>query len=170
MTLQPIHGTYPTCTTSCFLPSCSPRLLLLVVLYLGIRRLFRYGQDCGSSHDSISSSYICCPLYSFPLSVYTLLVYLLFIGPVNTLFSRRAPALSVVIELGYETGLNLFWRSLPLHSCLTLMNMRVLAVHSQSLLVILFPLHYFLKPHTQGPPLLPSCGSDSACKHEKNGP
>ena len=50
------------------------------------------------------------------------------------------------------------------------MHMRLLAEHLQSWLGILFPVYDLLTPHNHGPPRLPYCGSNSACRLVKNGP
>ena len=42
--------------------------------------------------------------------------------------------------------------------------MRVLAAHPQYLLGHLFPVYSLMTIHTHGPLILPSCGSDSACR------
>ena len=109
------------------------------------------------------------PLSSCTFMVSWLLVYLPFTGPVKPVVALIAPKLSLVLELGSDKRLNGLWWGLPSPPCLPFLHMQVLAAHPQSLLGILFPVHDFLKPHTHGPTLLPSCVSDSACRIAKNG-
>ena len=67
-----------------------------------------YGQECKYSHEYSSCSSIFCPLSSCTLPVDQLLVSLNLTGPVKPVVALRAQKLSLVLELGYEIGLNWF--------------------------------------------------------------
>ena len=97
------------------------------------------------------------------------LVFLLWFGPIVPEVAWKAPKLSLVIELGSEIMLGWCWWGLTLPPCLPLLHIRVLAAHLQCWLGPLFPVYDFLAPHTHGPPLLLSSGSDSACRFVRNG-
>ena len=129
-----------------------------------------YVQYCGYSDEYSISFSIYFPFSYCPIPVSHLLVYLPLTGPVIPVTDLGAPTLSLALGWCSETGLNWCWLDSQLPPCIPLMHILVLAVHPQSLLWLLFPLHDFLKPHTHGPLLLPSCRYDSACRLAKNGP
>ena len=91
-------------------------------------------------------------------------------GPVVSTVAWKTPKLSLVLDLGCEIMLGWCCWGSPLPPCIPLLHMPVLAAHPQCWLGPLFPVYDFLTPHTYGPTLLLSCGSDSTCKLVINGP
>ena len=144
-------------------------LILLGVLFWGNCTFFWYSQVWGSSHESRSSTSIYLPLSSYQLPVSQSLISWRLSGPVVPESAWKAKK-SLVLELGSEIILGWCWWGLPFTTCLQLLHMLALAAHPHCWLGHLFPVYYLLTPHTHGPPLFPSCRSDSTFRLVRNGP